>query len=154
LIAEVLIRTTGSTKTIAGLHVLPTSRSFEEINEFTLAEKGTSQYAGLLIAMAAAGFTLYVFVLCIRTRMGKEKWLWLILILIGLFRLTVNWTTGAWTFSPLTIQAPVVMAGCSPYGACTIQIVVPVGAIAFMLLRKRRPAEDRLLPTEPSTIGQ
>ena len=73
LIAQVVIQTKEGVKTIAGLHVSPSSRSFEEINEFTLTDKGISQYAALCLAIGAAAFSLYAFVLCIRTRMGKRK---------------------------------------------------------------------------------
>jgi hypothetical protein len=154
LIAQVVIQTKGGVKTIAGLHVSPSSRSFEEINEFTLAGKGISQYVGLCLAIGAAAFTLYVFVLCIRTRMGKKKWIWLILILIGVFRLTVNWTTGEWAFTPLTVQAPPVITACSLYGACMLQIMVPLGAIAFLLLRKSRKPEVPFSPIQSSLLDQ
>jgi hypothetical protein len=152
LIAQVVIQTKGGVKTIAGLHVSPSSRSFEEINEFTLADKGISQYVGLCLAIGAAAFSLYAFVLCIRARMGKEKWLWLILILIGAFRLNVNWTTGEWSFSPLTVQVPPVITACSLYGACVLQIMVPLGAIAFLLLRKSRKPEVPLSPIQSSLL--
>jgi hypothetical protein len=154
LIAQVVIQTKGSVKTIAGLHVSPSSRSFEEINEFTLADKGISQYAGLFLAIGAAAFSLYAFVLCIRTRMGKKKWIWLILILIGVFRLTVNWTTGEWSFTPLTVQVPPVITACSLYGACMLQIMVPGGAIAFLILRKKHKSEVPFSPIQSPTLDQ
>ncbi len=154
LIAQVAIQTKGSVKTIVGLHVSPSSRSFEEINEFTLADKGISQYAGLCLAIGAAAFSLYVFVLCVRTKMGKKKWFWLILILIGVFRLTLNWTTGEWSFTPLAVQAPPVITVCSLYGPCLIQIVVPLGAIAFLLLRKHRTSQVPSSPIQSSALGQ
>ncbi len=153
LIAQVVIQTKGGVKSITGLHVSPSSRSFEEINEFTLANKGISQYAALCLAIGAAGFSVYAFVLCIRTRMGKKKWFWLVLILVGIFRFNVNWTTGEWSFTPLTVQVPPVMTACSLYGACTLQIMVPLGAIAFLLLRKNLRSRVASSPLQAPALG-
>jgi len=138
LIAQVVIQTKGGVKTVAGLHVSPTLKSFEEINEFTLADKGISQLVALFLAISVSGFTLYVFVLCIRTKIEKRKWIWLILITIGVFRFTANWTTGEWFFAPLSIQLPPVTGFCTPYGPWMIQITIPLGAIAFLLWGKNR----------------
>ena len=140
LIAQVLIPTKDGAKTLTGFHVSPSSRSFEEINEFTLADKGIPQALALSLAISVLGFTLHVFVLCIRTKMGKKRWVWLILIAIGVFRFTANWTTGEWFYTPLTFQVPPVTWICTPYGPWMIQITIPFGAIAFLLWRNRRPS--------------
>lgn len=135
-LAGVVIETRGGVKTISGFHVMPIPRSFEEANEFSLLDKGISQYAGLGVAIGISVFTLYVCVLYNRTKAGRQKWLWLVPILTGVFRVSVNWTSGDWSFTPLTIQAPPVIALCSPYGPWMIQITIPLGAIVFMLLRR------------------
>jgi hypothetical protein len=137
LLAQVLIQTRGDVKTISGLHVMTFPKSFEEANEFSLLDKDISQYAGLCLAVGASAFTLYVFVQCIRTKTGRTKWLWLVPILIGVFRVTVNWTSGQWSVTPLAIQAPPVTTFCSPYGPWTLQIAIPLGAVAFLLSRRR-----------------
>src|ERR1700686_623836 len=141
LLAQVVIETRGDVKTISGFHVMPIPRSFEEANEFSLLDKGISQYAGLCLAVGVSVFTLYVFVLCIRTKTGRQKWFWLAPILIGLFRVTVNWTSGEWSFTPLAIQAPPVITLCSPYGPWMIQVTVPLGAVVFLLLRRDRTSD-------------
>jgi hypothetical protein len=138
LLAQVLVRTESGVKTIAGLHVLPTSKSFEEMNEFTFVDKGLSQYLGLCLAAAVAALTLWTFIACIKTKMGKKKWLWLLLIVIGVLRLTVDWTSGQWSVSPLTILAPPVRAYCSLYGPWSIEVTIPLGAIAFLLWKSGR----------------
>jgi hypothetical protein len=154
LIAQVVIQTKGGVKTIAGLHVMPSSKSFEEINEFTLANKGLSQYAGLCIAIGVAAFSLYAFVLCARTRLGKKKWLWLVLILIGVFRLTVNWTTGEWSVTPLIIQVPPVICLSTLYGPWMVQIAVPLGAIAFLLWREKIKSGIASSLSQSPVLGQ
>ncbi len=139
LLAQVVIRRSGGARSIRGLAVTPTSKSFEEMNEFTLADKGISQYAGLSLALVVAGITLYAFVLCIRSKIGKKKWFWLLPMLVGLLRVTVNWTTGHWSFTPLHIQVPPVNVAVAAYGPWQIIICAPVGAIAFLLYRRRLP---------------
>jgi hypothetical protein len=136
LLAQVVIQNKGDVKTIGGFHVMPISKPVEATNEFTLLDKGISQYAALCLAILVSVVSLYVFVLCIRTNAGKRRWVWLILILIGVCRFTVSWTTGGWFFTLLTVQVPPVMLFSSPYGPWMIHITAPVGAIAFLLLRK------------------
>jgi hypothetical protein len=151
LLAQVLILRSDGVRTIRGLAVTPTARSFEEMNEFTLADKGISQYAGLSLALGVAGITLYAIVLCIRSKMGKNKWIWLLPISVGLLRITVNWTTGHWTFTPLAYQIPPVNVSVYAYGAWQIIIYAPVGAIAFLLYcRRRTKAISTLLPAQPT----
>ncbi len=152
LLAQVVVQTRGNIKTIAGFHILPVVKSFEEMNEFTLVDKGISQYAGLCLAIGASSLTLYAFVLCIRTKMGKRKLVWLVLILIGVFRFTVDWTSGQWSVTPLTIQAPPVIALASMYGPWMIEMTVPLGALAFLILRRRRTSG--FVHSLPPTMGQ
>jgi len=141
LLAEVVIQRSHGSRNIRSLTVIPTAKSYEEMNEFTFADKGISQYAGLSLALGVAGLTLYALVLCIRSRIGKIKWILLIPILVGLLRITVNWTTGQWTFTSLAIAIPPVNMGAQAYGHWQIVINAPVGAIIFLLYRRRRPKE-------------
>lgn len=153
LLSQVSIYTMGDVKTISGFHIMPISKSFEETNEFTLAGKGSPQYGGLFLAIVASVLTLYAFVLCIRTKVGRKKLIWLVLIAIGVFRLTVNWTSGQWSFTPLAIQGPPVSTTFTPYGPCMILTTVPVGAIAFLLWRKRIASRPVGSPPESASLG-
>lgn len=141
-LAQALIQKKGEVKTVAGLLVRPISESVEVYNEFTILDKGISQYIGLLLAVLVSLFSLYVFVLCARTKMGKKKWVWLMLMVPGVSRLTVNWTTGQWSFIPFSVQLKVpplfANATCTAYGPWMLQITVPLGAMAFLLWRKNR----------------
>jgi hypothetical protein len=137
LLAEVVVQTRDGVKAITGFHVTPIAEPVEVMNGFSLADKGISQYAGLCLAILISIFDLYVFVLCVRTKMGRKKWFWLILVLIGAGRLTLNWTTGQWSLTLLSAQTPPLMMFCSPYGPWIIQIAAPLGAIAFWRGEKR-----------------
>ena len=60
-------------RAVRGLTVTPTSKSYEDVKEFSLADKGISQYAGLSLALEVAGTTLYALVLCIRSKDRQPK---------------------------------------------------------------------------------
>lgn len=155
LLARVVILRSDGARTIRGLAVTPTSRSFEEMNEFSLADKGVSQYAGLSLALVVVGITLYAFVLCIRSKIGKKKWFWLLAMLVGVLRVTVNWTTGQWTFTPLHVQFPPVNVAVAAYGPWQIIICAPVGAITFLLYCRRLPkASSTLSPPHRPTLDK
>ena len=155
LLAQVVIQRSHGARNIRSLTVIQTSKSYEEMNEFSFADKGISQYAGLSLALGVAGFTLYALVLCIRSEIGKIKWILLIPMLVGLLRVTVNWTTGQWTFTSLAIQIPPVGMGVQAYGHWQIIVTAPVGAIIFVLYRKRRPkAFATLSLAQPPTLDQ
>lgn len=126
--------------TIIGFNVYPLSDSLENLNKFTLSGKTFSQYATLALAFLIPLFTLYALVLCIRTKMVKRKWLWVIFILIGIGKLTVNWTTGEWNLAPLSFQLFGAGSFAPPYGAWLISISLPLGAILFLFRRRKSVA--------------
>lgn len=149
LLAQVVIRTKDGVKTITGFSVNPTAEPVEVMNEFTLDDKGFSQYAGLLLALSVAALTLYAFVLCVRMKIGGKKWVWLLAILVGVCRITVNWTTGVWLFTPLALHVPPVTISCTAYGPWILQVFSPVGAIAFLRLRRGLASEVMPLTIVP-----
>jgi hypothetical protein len=151
LLAHVVIRTKAGAKTIVALSVTPTAEPFEVMNEFTFADKGLSQYAGLLLALCVVALTLSAFVLCVRMKLGTKKWAWLLAILVGVCRITVNWTTGQWFFTPLALRVPPVTAAFSAYGPWVLHIFSPLGAIVFLRLRKSLELEALPLTILPDT---
>jgi hypothetical protein len=133
--------------TIIGFNIYPLTDSLENLNRFTLAGKNLLQYVTLAFAILIPIFSLYALVLCIRTKMEKRKWLWIIFILIGIGKFTVNWTTGQWNIAPLSVQLLGAASFAPPYGAWLISISLPLGAILFLLKRKKLVAS-----VEPTSI--
>jgi hypothetical protein len=101
LLVNVDIQKKGTAATIAGLHVEPMSESLEETHAFTLRRKSVTQYSILFAAVTVVLFSFYVLVLCVQTRHVGRKWLWIIFILVGFCKLTVNWTSGELHFRPI-----------------------------------------------------
>ncbi len=137
LLINVATQKKDGVSTIIGFNVYPLSDSLENLNKFTLPGKNLLEYATLAFAILIPLFILYTLVLCIRTKMEKRKWLWIIFILIGLGKFTVNWTTGQWNFTPLSFQLLGAGTFAPPYSAWLISISLPLGAILFLIRRKK-----------------
>jgi len=139
---------------ITGFFVKPISDSLENLNRFTLSHKGESQYDVLLFSAVMMIFTIYAFVVCIKTKIAKRKWLWLIGTLVGICQVSVNWTSGQLHFSLITIHLPPFGATEQLYAPWFIYLCIPVGAILFLARRKHlsQPSQkitDLPTPTQP-----
>jgi hypothetical protein len=136
MLINVATQRKGGITTIVGFNVYPLSDSLENLNKFALFGKAFLQYATLAFAILIPIFTLYALVLCFRTKIVKRKWLWLIFVLMGIGKITVNWTTNQWNFATLTFQILGSSAFAPPYGAWLISVSLPLGAIVFLFRRK------------------
>lgn len=135
MLVNVAVQKKDGASTIIGLNV----RKFPdapETDRFSLSGKSPLQYSVLALGAISLAFSLYALVLCIRTKMPRRKWLWIIFILIGVGSLSVNWATGQWNFQLMSVQLLSASASAPPYGGWVITISVPLGAILFLMRRK------------------
>lgn len=137
VVVHVSTHETGDTAWITEFQVQQRSQSIENTNRFTLAGKSGSQYTILILAVSSFLLSLYAFVLCLRTKGTKRKWLWSIATLIGIGRLVVNWTSGELTLAPLWVTFPSGNAGSAAYGPWFVYVSLPLGAILFLSLHKQ-----------------
>ena len=152
LLANVAIQKKGGVSTIIGFNVYRIPDSLENLNRFTLSGKGILQYLVLALAVLVPLFSIYVLILCIRTKIEKRKWLWILFIILGVGKFAINWTTGQWNVMPVAVQLFGVGAFSPPYGAWTLSVSLPLGAILF-LIRKGKPSEIASQPpVSPSVI--
>lgn len=114
--------------------------SLENMNRFTLKGRPPKFYLVLVGGLASLITCLTAFVICVRTRPLKRKWLWLIACLIGVG--TYSYSSGP--LQPDTYAAGIGFRllgfGCvrsSVYSPWVINVSLPLGAIAFLALRKR-----------------
>jgi hypothetical protein len=149
LLINVATQTKNGHSTVVGFHVIPMPESLEHRNRFTLTGKSVFQYAVLASAIAAATVSVYALIRCIRTKMPRRKWLWIIFILFGFGSLGVNWTTGEWGVTPIAFQLFSAGAMRPFYGTWTVCVSLPLGAILFLVLRTR-PAFPPVL-SEPES---
>jgi hypothetical protein len=137
VLANVAIMTKNGETTVVGLHVQPEATSLESRNRFTLSGKNAMQCGVLVSAVAAALFTLAVLVVCAKRKMKRRKWLWILFILLGFGKLSVNWTTGQWGIAVLAAQPFSASAVAALYGPWMVSVSLPVGAIVFLIYRRR-----------------
>jgi hypothetical protein len=138
LLINVATQLKNGSKTIVGFNVVPEAQSLDEQNHFTLHGKTALEYSVLALAILVPLFTIYALVVCIRTRFQGKKWPWVLFIIFGLGRLSVNWSTGAWGLSVAYAQLFGASAFSQLYGPMIISVSVPSGALAFLLFGRKR----------------
>ena len=137
LLANVAVQKKAGVSSIIGFNVNPIPDSLENLNQFTLSGKSVLQYVVLALAVFVPLFSLYVLVLCIRTRTEKRKWLWIPFIVLGVGKFAIDWTTGRWSVMPLAVQLFGGGAFAPPYGAWTLSVSLPLWAILFFVRARR-----------------
>ncbi|CAN5324608.1 hypothetical protein BH11PSE11_BH11PSE11_28960 [soil metagenome] len=136
LLVNVVTREKASGNEIIGFHVVPESSSLESRSRFSFDGKSALHFLCLALALAAALFTLFTLIVCIRTRPLQRKWLWILGILFGLGRFELNWMTGETSFSVLHVQLFSAGLVASPYGPWLLTVSMPVFAMLFWIRRK------------------
>jgi len=135
-LANVAIVEEAGIERIVGMHVYMRTQSLAEQNSFRLAGRTPMSYLILGLAILLPLFSMYCFILSIFTKFAGRKWPWVLLTLIGVGRLSLNWTSGAWDFS--VMQVMLLSAGFTKsfYGPLLLYVAFPVGPTLFLLSRK------------------
>jgi hypothetical protein len=158
LLMNVATKTENGVLAIVGFRILPESVSLEVQNKFGLSGKSILQYGVLAAAITMAILTLVVLVVCIRTTMKRRKWLWILFILFGFGKLSVNWATGQWGVMVLAAQLFSASGSAAFFGPWIVSASLPVGAVLFLIKRRTLeagPAVDgeALTPIENARFG-
>jgi len=156
VLAEVTTQKVNGVSTITGVHAEAIQESVESQNSFSFNNKGLSQYVVFLFAVLAPLLTLYALVQCVKTPIKKRKWLWIVFILIGVGKLTVNWTTGQVFVAALALQVISGGATALGYAPWMISASLPLGAIIFLIYRdsiRSTPSAEALNPRNKETYN-
>lgn len=137
VLAGLATKTTQGKLEITNFHIQPEAESLATRNRFTLAGRTPLQYIVLVYAVLVALFTLGVLVACIRTPIRRGKWVWIIFILLGLGKFSVNWATGQWRIELLAVQVFSAGSYADLFGPWIISVSMPLGAIWFLFSRRR-----------------
>jgi len=136
--ATVVLKGVEPNISVAGLSVTALVGPLEEITKFKLGGKRAVDYAILFLTCAVPVFILLTLVVCVRTPMGRWKWLWIIFILFGVCGGSLNWLEGTFAFEPLAFRLfGAGYASGGPYSPVILQFSVPLGAILFLISRGR-----------------
>ncbi|MEO7109906.1 MAG: hypothetical protein ABI183_05670 [Polyangiaceae bacterium] len=125
---------------IAAFHFTRLAAPLSVTNAFTFADKPIASYMFLGAELLALGISIFAIVQCLRTRDLRRKWLWIVLMLVGVCQFTLNWTTG--TIDVQLLRFDILSAGYARegwVGPWMLSVCIPVGAIVF-LLKHRRPS--------------
>src|SRR5581483_4012822 len=155
LLAVAMWRETPSgEKLTEGMNVRPLAKPLQETNGFELNGKGVANYVFLVLVIAFPLLCVTTLVICIRTPMLRErKILWCLGIVLGFCQFNLNWTTGAMSVTPLSVQLlAAAWARASPFAPHVFSISLPVFALFFLWRRHQgqfslaKPAENVPLP--------
>jgi hypothetical protein len=150
---QITLETEGPKPLVNGVFVQPLDRSPSAANGLTFRGKGPIHFLWLVLMAAALGTTITAFVLVLRTKRLRWKWLWCVGVLLSTFMFQLNWTTGAWDFMPISVTlfgAGALQQG--PLMPWVMTFASPVVAIAFLVLRATgrlpiKPAADQPIGT-------
>lgn len=137
LIANVVLLKKGGDTVVTGVNVQPLPDSLENFNRFTFEGKGAIHFAILAFAIIVPLFIVATTILCIKTPIPKRKWLWVVFVLLGFVQVTLNWSDGNLNINPLNIQILGAGFQTSLYGPLLLSVSLPIGAIVFLLRRKK-----------------
>lgn len=151
LIANISLERIGGGELIVNsVNVNPIQDSLENINKFTLKGKGPTHFVFLALIFFLPAFIIFTFIVCLRTRIKKRKWLWAIFILLGYGQFSLNWTTGAGSVKPIYFQilgAGFMSAG--KYAPWILSISFPLGAILFWVRKGKMPKKQEAIEGQP-----
>ncbi|MGH8853312.1 MAG: hypothetical protein ACREWI_03430 [Telluria sp.] len=138
ILAKVIVAQRDGARTITGFHIYSRTQSLADENRLTLTGKGTAHILMLAATLGAFVVSVVALVRCIRTRSLHRKWLWILFIIAGFGKFTMNWTTGAFDVFPISLQlfSAGVMAQLG--GPWMVSFSFPLGAIVFLVYARRQ----------------
>ncbi|CAM3112066.1 hypothetical protein [Rariglobus hedericola] len=128
----------GGKRQIVTLKAQSLQQSLQEANRFSFRHAGALHFLFLGAATLVSLFILTTLVVCIKTKLPRRKWMWILFILVGVVPFSINWTTGEVGFNLLSILffGASGMAA-SPYSPWIISFAIPIGAILFWFRRAK-----------------
>lgn len=135
-VAVVNLKKEGEGLWVTAFSVEQTPDSQEALNAFSLQGKPISHYVILGFAALISIFILVTAIVCVRTPLPRRKWLWLLFILFGFGKISLNWTTGVFAVHPLFfLLFGSSISSMGPNAPWIIATTVPLGAMWFWIER-------------------
>jgi len=144
-LVEVDVLRSGTTSRVVGFHWQPTAGRLADLNAFSLRGRSVAHYLFLVLAIGAVLGCVGGAVFAAVQRMGV---FWVLFALIGVTKVTIDWTTGQLAFNPLSVQF--LGAGylrTAPVGPWFVSWSLPLGTLlALIRWRSRRTTNS---PPQP-----
>jgi hypothetical protein len=135
VLAVAMLQSANSETSVLGLRLFRNSVSLETLNALTFQGKGAIHFVFMVLAAAILAFMIVTLIACIRTRVPRRKWLWIVFIIVGIGQFGLNWTTGEVGFSPAINLFGVGMTK-QPFAPWFLHLAFPLGAILFWWRRR------------------
>ncbi len=141
VLARVTVHDSAGESQIVGAQANTIPRSAAAANALTLASKPPMYYARTILALVIPVLMVITAIQIARSTM-RRRWLWVLATLVGVGRVLLNWTTGAFAIQLLHLQ--VLGVGISrsggPYVPWVLSLSLPAGAIVGQWRLRRREA--------------
>jgi hypothetical protein len=151
VLAEVTVLDSAGSLGVIGARTNEVPRAAAAANALTLRGKPLRHYLLTLMALVVPVFMVVTAVQVWRSRMHR-RWLWSLVTLIGVGKLSINWTTGVLWVQPLTVLllgAGFVRNG-PPYLPWVVSVSLPLGALLaqWRLWRRRGRSAHVVVPAD------
>ena len=136
------------TTTVKDFSISSLKEPLEKVHGFNSSRKSFRHWLFLALAISSTMLILIALFICIQTKMARRKWLWILFIICGVLKFTLNWTTGEISFIFTTIGntqnidlMTIQLLGSgyikwSDYHPWLFMTSFPLGAILFLFKRK------------------
>jgi len=139
---EATTQTSQGRTLLTGIYVKPTATDPRQLNSLSLAQAGAVQWAMLAAMVAAFAVTIAALVRIWRSGLFPRRWLWTIGAIIGLMTLRMNWSTGEFSFQPVSFQLFSVSVSKDPVHApWMLGVSLPLFALIALLRRRGKAVE-------------
>lgn len=150
-LVEIAMASNGGPPVVTGLYVQHTPSDPQKLNAFTLQSGGVAGWAMILAMIAAVGATVAALFHIWRSGLFARRWLWTIGAIIGLTTLRLDWSTGNFSFQPISFQFFSASAIKQPvYTPWVLGVSLPLVALIALARRRRRTADDALGTAPPA----
>ena len=136
-VIRVGIRQQGLVREVTDLYVTPLNAPVETLTAFSLSGKSALHYLFLALGLASFSTIVVALTLIARTKGLKRKWLWIVGALIGAGSFAIDWSTGAASVKPFSVQLLGAFA-VQPGGLAAWQVGFGIPVVAVIFLMRRR----------------
>jgi hypothetical protein len=144
-------RSSGGAVVLDALQVQPLSDSLEHLNRFTFAGKGIPQIVWIFATLVIGLFVFATFVACAWEPYVKLRWLWMLIVCIGVVQFSMNWTTSESVVKPIAFLIPGIgMTSAGLYAPWIVSFTFPLGAVLYWAFRRKLTV--RAVVVDPSVI--
>jgi hypothetical protein len=133
---QIVLEQSEGKNVIIGWHATPANVKPTAAGNFDFHNKGVVHYFWIIAMVASILTIISAFILAIRSKGIRYRWLWILGSLFGFVQFSLNWSTGAWGVQPISFS---LFGGsflkASPFDAWVLSFALPIVAIVFLFRR-------------------